>query len=427
MHPRLDHFIVRPDAEDGTPGPIVPLVAVDQLPKWMELSGVPRELDAEQTIGLTNLGIVDKEDDGFFEVRLHHGKIRDILNYGDEKTDSHSSGGGKGKAKATKKRKTVTLADTTSKSIGKNVSEESFPTSARISSFAEPGLAKKPPPRTLSASRHNTANIAPETKARDTSVEKPIRPHMTEATREEPRPAAPKDTATEQDKQPTTLCRYWCHNGKCGWGTECHYQHNMPTTAEGLREVGLKHFPAWYLLLKINAMLGGLGEGQRAPAQQRRPVQQPQPPTSQPLVQQHDLEIPSPDLRDVQDRLSALLGPGGAASKQQKTKELREMRDLLQSGAAPAQRQQPRPHHHHHNNNNNKSKNSGNYANLYTNASVAANAASIRRQAKRQQQVRDDMPVLTRVRAREVVEDNWAQGAVAGRASVVEENLLDID
>lgn len=417
MHPRLDHFIVRPDAEDGTPGPIVPLVAVDQLPKWMQLSGVPRELDAEQTIGLTNLGIVDKDDDGFFEVRLHHGKIRDILNYGDEKTDSHSSGGGKGKVKATKK------------SIGKNASEESFPISARISSFTEPSPAEKPPPRTLSASRHNTANITPETKARDTSVEKPIRPHMTEATREEPRPAAPKDTATEQDKQPTTLCRYWCHNGKCGWGTECHYQHCMPTTAEGLREVGLKHFPAWYLLLKINAMLGGLGEGQHAPAQQRRPVQPPSPPPppSQPLAQQHGLDIPSPDLHVVQDRLSALLGPGGAASKHQKVKELREMRDLLQSGAAPARRQQPRPHHNNNNNNNNKSKNSGNYANLYTNASVAANAASIRRQAKRQQQVRDDMPVFTRARAREGADDNWAQGAVAGRASVVEENLLDID
>lgn len=432
MQPRLDHFIVRPDTGDGTPGPIVPLVAVDLLPEWMQLSGVPRELNADQTIGLTNLGIVDKEDDSIFEVRLHHGKIRAILNSADDKTASHSPGGGKGKAKATKK-KTITPAETKGNSIEQTASEESLSTSDGSSSYTKPGHVEKQQPRTLpaqpmlSASRHNTADTAVGTQTRHNVSEKPLRPHMTEAKREETQPAVSKHTTTTKpDKQPTTFCRHWCHHGTCKWGLQCRYQHRMPSTVEGLREVGLKDFPTWYLLMmsgsgvgvglpglfSMDAMLSSLGDGQPSPVQQRTAVHQQQ----QPLTHHAVPEPPSLDLRLVQGRMSALLGSGGAVSNRQKLKQIREMRQLLLRGAAPAQQQQ---HSSHHNN--------SNYANLYTNASVAANAASIRRQAERQQQVKDDMPVVTRVRAREGVEDGRSHGATAGRSAVGEENLLDID
>lgn len=429
MQPKLDHFIVRPDTDDGTPGPIVPLVAVDQLPEWMQLADVPRELNAEQTIGLTNLGIVNKEDDSVFEVRLHHGKIRAILNTADDKTDSHSPGGGKSKAKANKTKKAANHAETKGKSIEKTASEESLPTSAGSSSTTEPGPVEKQHPRTLpaqpmlSASRHNTANTAVGTQTRHNVSEKSLRPHMTEAKGEETQPVVSKHiTTTKSDKQPTTFCRHWCHHGTCKWGLQCRYQHRMPTTVEGLREVGLKDFPTWYLLMMSGGGGGGLpglfsmdamltfGEGQTSPVQQRTAVQQ-----QQPLTHHIVPEPQSLDLRLVQGRMSALLGSGGAVSNRQKLKQIKEMRQLLLRGAAPAQQQ-----HTSHNN-------SSNYANLYTNASVAANAAGIRRQAERQQQVRDDMPVVTRVRAREGVEDNRSQGTVAGRAGVGEENLLDID
>lgn len=438
MHSSVDHFIVRPDADDGTPGPIVPLVAVDQLPDWMQLSGVPRELDAEQTIGLANLGIVDKKDDNNFEVRLHHGKIRAILNSADEKTGLHSSAGGKGKAKANKK-KAAPHGETKSKSIEKTASEESLSTSTGTSSSTLPGPVEKPKPpvhpaeRMLSASRHNTANIAVGTQTPNSCSERPLRPHMTEATRNEPRPAAPKDNTTKQDKQPTSICRHWCHHGTCKFGLKCRHQHRMPTTVEGLAEVGLKDFPTWYLLMmsggglpgliSMDTMLSGHGEGQPSPARQHAAAEQQQQP-ARPLIQRHVPDAPALDLRLAQERMSALLASSGAVSNRKKLKQLREVRHLLLRGAhAPStgaqggQQQQPRPH-----NNNN-----GNYANLYTNASVAANAASIRRQAERQQQVRDDMPVVTRVRAREIVEDIRGQAIVAGTAGVVEENLLDID
>ncbi|KAI0148133.1 hypothetical protein F4776DRAFT_673396 [Hypoxylon sp. NC0597] len=74
--PLPQHFVVRPGVTKHTasgtvttPGPIVPLVAVDQLPTWLDLSGVPRELSLEQTIGLTNLGTVVRKPE-FYTVHM---------------------------------------------------------------------------------------------------------------------------------------------------------------------------------------------------------------------------------------------------------------------------------------------------------------------------------------------------------------------
>lgn len=464
MQPRLEHFIVRPDTEDGMPGPIVPLIAVDQLPDWMQVAGVPRELDAEQTIGLTNLGIVEIEEDSTLEVRLHYDKIRAILDCADDPTDSYSPGNGKTSAKATKNKRTTSLCETKDKTNEKAASKESPPTFPGDSTNMGPHVVEKPLPRgqsighMLSASRHNIDNTAVDVRAvsrSSSSHEKPLRPHMTEATHDESRPTGPKRTTAKQDKQlATAFCRYWCHHGTCKWGLQCRYVHRMPTTVEGLRELGLKDFPTWYLLMmrdadselpglsSMDTVLRGLEDVQIS-SQQHIPAQQPQP-----LIQHHAPDPPSLDHHQVQGRLSAPLAPDSPVNKKQKLKQIREMRDLLLSGMhATHGYQQPRPH-----------KNS-NYASLYTNASVAANAASIQRQTERQQQTRDNMPVVTRVRAsaRSSVKDRRdgggdgvgellparkvgrasndyigvmhvrSPGFVTGRASFGEDRLVDID
>ncbi|KAG7293300.1 hypothetical protein NEMBOFW57_003346 [Staphylotrichum longicolle] len=72
-------FIVRPDTKrtsaDGTvhtmPGPIVPLVAIDELPEWLDIVGVPRQLEVEQTIGLCNLGTASKSTVSY-DVKITH-------------------------------------------------------------------------------------------------------------------------------------------------------------------------------------------------------------------------------------------------------------------------------------------------------------------------------------------------------------------
>jgi len=56
-------------------------------------------------------------------------------------------------------------------------------------------------------------------------------------------------------------CRHWCHHGTCRWGYNCRYQHAMPATADGLREVGLADFPAWWTAAMELALSGGLGAG----------------------------------------------------------------------------------------------------------------------------------------------------------------------
>lgn len=457
MNPRLDHFIVRPQADDGTPGAIVPLVAADQLPDWMQLAGVPRELDAEQTIRMTNLGVVGKEGDSTFEVRLHHDKIRAIL-------DDADDGGVRPKAKATKK-KTTPPTETRGKAnaTAHAASDGSLSTSTGTSSSTTMGPVEEPKPRAhhpadrmLSASRHNPANTAADTTQARSTSEKPLRPHMTAAARDETRLLAPQ-RATRQDKQPATVfCRHWCHHGTCKWGLDCRYHHRMPMTREGLQEVGLRDFPAWYLvatgaglpgLSGMGATLSGPGAGQSPAQQKRRP---------QPLTQHHHVSDQPPSLLDlglVQDRVAALLAPGGAVSNRKKLKQIREMQNLLLRGAhAQNHHQQQQQQHARPHNNGGGGGGSGNYANLYTNASVAANAASIRRQAERQKEVRDDMPVATRARAKASVGDDGGSlaarrvgsgsnggtyapgvrrsgipGIDSGRAGAGEEKLVDID
>ena len=58
MTPRPRFFVVRPGFKRQTsngkietlPGPIVPLIAVDELPEWLSIVGIPRELAVEQTV-----------------------------------------------------------------------------------------------------------------------------------------------------------------------------------------------------------------------------------------------------------------------------------------------------------------------------------------------------------------------------------------
>ena len=55
------YFLVR------TTGEVVPLIAVDELPPSIELVGVSRSLDLEETIGMLNLGL-QRSTGGFYQV-----------------------------------------------------------------------------------------------------------------------------------------------------------------------------------------------------------------------------------------------------------------------------------------------------------------------------------------------------------------------
>lgn len=430
MYPGPDHFLSRPGTKDGKPGPIVPLIAVDQLPDWMQLMGVPRELDTEQTAGLTNLGIIDREDDDTYEVHLHHDKIRAILNE-TEKLAPSSSSGREAKAKNTDITKPAssqakTMSESSKKDAqvttnlpslpGPNVTAQcqtssssqgeqdgnngehgttSSPSSASVheESTARPQKQQSPHPaeRMLSASRHNTVDNTVAGPAGRS--EKPIRPHMTQAMRDKPRPtvvqrATAKGKSRAAKGQNNIICRHWCRHGTCMWGLACRNQHRMPTTLEGLREIGLEGYPAWYLLLMggaggrspsmaahpgfdLNDLNGELGMRNHpggtavAPPPQYLAATTP----AHALTPHQPPAAHQPSAADLRLISALLAGPGAASSRQAK-----EASDALLRGSTGRAQAQSYSSTHHA------------YANLHTNASVAANAATIRRQAERQQQ-----------------------------------------
>jgi hypothetical protein len=73
------YFLVR------NTGEVVPLIAVDELPPSMELLGVPRSLDLEETIGMLNLGL-QRSTGGFYKiVQGHESKNQSIETVGKAK------------------------------------------------------------------------------------------------------------------------------------------------------------------------------------------------------------------------------------------------------------------------------------------------------------------------------------------------------
>ncbi|KAK3336896.1 hypothetical protein B0T19DRAFT_410877 [Cercophora scortea] len=101
MTPSPRFFIVRPDAiEDNASrggvmrrerGRFVPLVAVDQFPEWFSIIGIPRELTAEQTVGMHDLGNVSKEGGTYAIQIVHHPSLpsssADLGHHGDDGAD----------------------------------------------------------------------------------------------------------------------------------------------------------------------------------------------------------------------------------------------------------------------------------------------------------------------------------------------------
>lgn len=528
MYPYPEHFIVRP-GPTGRGETIVPLIAVDHLPDWIQLAGVPRELDTEQAVGLINLGLVAGDGVSTYEVRLRADRIRAIMTghaeeeddeeplapsdsvsekgkqVGKEQDEEAPTSGPQEKVSKIKAEKTQVKAlgeaqqeelDLLTGTVKRALAVETAPPSkneARAwsddSKGASPSRAsattgnqtklsamqhedqpdedkKKPSPEpTLSASRHNPAGAGAAAAAGDHPArrERPIRPHLTEEMRDT-RPRRLAVVPRLKDKflganPDTVFCRHWCHHGTCKWGWQCRHQHRMPETHEGLRQVGLKAFPTWYLLLvasggglpglsdeivdslgldngingNLNALqshhhhsmamatannstaaktatsllLSSLARPPTHPADALLHAS-PRPQVNAALPHHHHPpSAASMELRLMQQRLSALLAGSNSSTAPMSNRQIKELRE-----------QQQQHHHHHH---------SGQgRANLHTNASVAANAAGLsaasRRQALREAERRLDAPVAIPA---EVVGGAKGDGVVGsyeeleGRLSVV--------
>lgn len=367
VHPFPRHFLVRPTITKHTatgtittPGPMVPLIAVDQLPEWIDIAGVPRELSVEQTMGLHNLGSVVTEADGqhYYEVRLHQdvrfttsstpstpsatpalkrrpgGEARDGKNnsasvdpFDTDLLGSVSSG----KQNQKKHGDVVTVVDGSHERRGSNMTYIDDSTSSGLNSSSETAsyssYTETPPSNTRTMKTSTMANKGKEKAAKVSKTETansnskpdrgggststttarpaamalnprlpsppplptvPINPYpLLRHVRGEPGPPAhhpasrllsaissapapvpaladyplyspshpqqPAAAPVQQHKSQSARhlraivhCRHWCHHGSCKYGPECRYEHEMPRTFEGLREIGLGDLPNWY-------------------------------------------------------------------------------------------------------------------------------------------------------------------------------------
>ena len=255
MAPQPRFFIVRPDAKkqasgggiQSLPGSIVPLIAVDELPGWLDVVGVPRELAVEQTTGLCNLGNVPKSK-GSYAVR--------ILQH-----QPPAAGSSAATAAATSNAPAPPAPSRTSSS-----SETTAPAvvdADRIKSRWSDEHTTHVRARTSSSNSNSSLSGGglEDTTTTTTTTTPHHHPHH------HPHPPLPPPSSPPllpayppppPPPPPTEYCRHWCHHGTCKWGLRCRYLHAMPASPAGLAHVGLRDLPGWW---KKMMMMRGRGRG----------------------------------------------------------------------------------------------------------------------------------------------------------------------
>lgn len=217
MAPNLRYYIVRPDFLRQTANglkveqPLVPLIAVDELPEWLDIISVPRQLTAEQAATMANLGYTEKE--GTYDI--------DIDSIGSEVgTDS-------------------------SKLIASPGPEPTSALTAPTSTGEGQALMEMHPAERMKAAFPSTPSptIQPSTTPSPSSIPTSLVPYNNKLT-PVPHPSTPP--SPKPPKKTTIYCRHWVIHGTCKWGPNCRFQHTMPATPSGLAECGLRDFPPWW-------------------------------------------------------------------------------------------------------------------------------------------------------------------------------------
>lgn len=250
MAPRIHHFIVRPEVVRRLPTgltveqSLVPLIPLDELPEWFEITGVPRSLAPEQTAGLSNLGCYERQ--GVHGVEIVIDEPESDAGMADTPETTGSAGAGEtpvvgdekpqpglqhsrwadqandndtpGKPKAATSGAVHPAARTTTHVVSPASATSSIPHPGPAAAPAHPQQASPTSP-----SPHNTPPKSPK-----------------QAKSDPPTPGS----STEPKKR--VYCRHWIRHGTCKWGPYCRFAHAMPATLSGLAEAGLRDFPGWW-------------------------------------------------------------------------------------------------------------------------------------------------------------------------------------
>ncbi|KAH8910505.1 hypothetical protein BR93DRAFT_988955 [Coniochaeta sp. PMI_546] len=263
MPPRIHHFIVRPEVVNRTPTglaveqPLVPLIPLDELPAWLDIVGIPRQLTPEQTTGLSNLGCYERQDVHQVEIVIDDPDSdagADSL----EPTTALIVGGGQPPAV-----------------VSGDIVNYGLKNSRWADAMTDDGLPGKPKAVTAPASAASQAEIHPADRtmahvsppSTDISTapghaihdNKPTSTTPATGTKPADNPSLPSPpgttipqpkhslaTTSEPGPKKRNYCRHWVHHGTCKWGPYCRFAHSMPATPSGLAEVGLSEFPSWW-------------------------------------------------------------------------------------------------------------------------------------------------------------------------------------
>lgn len=275
MPPRPAFFIVRPPAAPtavGSPealGPIVPLIAVDELPDWIEIPGAPRELAVEHIVGLKNLGTWSKTE-GAYSIRIAYSAAAMTSTAMSGADVSTAELAGDGLPEQPKTAPAIPVA--TGAGAGLVRGGVSEPSSSSRPAKAATGQVNEPPVTTpgLQNSVHNPNSkhpapqpvlaSTPMTAGAATAATTASPANETKTTTPSPSASTPSPVASRPEPAETTeYCCHWCHHGTCKWGAQCRYLHAMPTTVQGLIDVGLSEFPQWWIVAMFRSLsLGAL-------------------------------------------------------------------------------------------------------------------------------------------------------------------------
>lgn len=237
-------FIVRPDVKKQTsqgkvqtiPGPIVPVIAVDELPEWFDIVGVPRALSVEETIGLCNLGTASKSETSY-AINLTH------------KVPAAQADAGPGQAThfhpALEPHVPAAASTTISATPSPSASATIHPAEHMKSHWSEAHAHQQAGRRgELRNSTHSPhSSVAPGLPPPSLPPPPPPATTTTIATTHyQPHPQPQPQPNPDHTPKAPEYCRHWCRHGTCKWGLQCRYVHAMSTTTEQLAGV-----PAWWM------------------------------------------------------------------------------------------------------------------------------------------------------------------------------------
>ncbi|ROT39836.1 hypothetical protein SODALDRAFT_331963 [Sodiomyces alkalinus F11] len=326
LHPKC--FLLRAPTSPTAPGHIVPLIPLDLLPDHIQIVGLPRHLSPRHVAGMANLGTIPSTADGaVYKLRIVSdddgvsptAPCRLSASLG-ETADSSDNTTRAGVEKAT----TTHLREPTQPKAASE-KRDSFRSSSFSSSDPSPSPSSSPcsPARDLPTvtpvSQQHPADRMLQAQAM-TDAEGSRMPPQTSAERwKSSRYNGKTSNSTSQNHNHCSngsdhdgntssnnssntnnnnnknssnnssnngqgsrlLCRHWCHHGTCWYGLYCRFQHTMPTTLEGLQELGMKELPPWFQSAMRLTLDEWFATGMNTPGAQRGSVgQSHQPPGS---------------------------------------------------------------------------------------------------------------------------------------------------